>query len=473
MKKIIKLLLFISIINLGLIGCSSEKKSDSSSQQGTYLTDFGKEFAEEHSDDERVIDYYETEDIILSTDWDDITKSGDALDKLMTIAKDNNLSEIKDTISEYKERLEKNYLLDDTKLDRLAKSFANYLVAKIYYEENDYQYAMDINVFDYISYCEAKGLTSEKFSDYDGIRFQLYDGEDDAGAVYLDFNNNVYSVYPKLTLLDSVVTNANVDAFTAQTMDEQIDKCVLNILNYVSSALFYPDLNNSELGILLTSDEINELYNVLSTLSYEQLTDIFADAPELYPSFIMVQTDYSVINMDFAWGEIKVSAVYNREFYKEDRYKSFLDYSGNDDDEETSVNQTISSLDEYVDYINGNYSEYTIAWAIYASNSEEPTDQSNVSDNISNNLEQKLFNSINYALSQGANFNCDMSQSDLKEIYESIEDGTFFEDSYFEYVTEYGRDRYNYEMKYDGLTVTMYYDSSTDTYGYDVQEMEE
>jgi hypothetical protein len=114
-----------------------------------------------------------------------------------------------------------------------------------------------------------------------------------------------------------------------------------------------------------------------------------------------------------------------------------------------------------------------MAWAIYASNSEEPTTQSTVSDNISNNLEQKLFNSINYALSQGANFNCDMSQSDLKEIYESIEDGTFFEDSYFEYVTEYGRDRYNYEMKYDGLTVTMYYDSSTDTYGYDVQEMEE
>jgi hypothetical protein len=39
-------------------------------------------------------------------------------------------------------------------------------------------------------------------------------------------------------------------------------------------------------------------------------------------------------------------------------------------------------------------------------------------------------------------------------------------------VTEYGRDRYNYEIKYDGLTVTVYYDSSTDTYGFDIQELE-
>lgn len=75
-------------------------------------------------------------------------------------------------------------------------------------------------------------------------------------------------------------------------------------------------------------------------------------------------------------------------------------------------------------------------------------------------LEQKLFDYINYA--------SDMSQDDIRAIYDAIGDGSFFSGTYFEYVTEYGKDRYNYEICYDGLTVTVYCDYIENIYGFDI-----
>lgn len=89
-----------------------------------------------------------------------------------------------------------------------------------------------------------------------------------------------------------------------------------------------------------------------------------------------------------------------------------------------------------------------------------------------NELQSKLFDSVNYAFSQGASQNLDMSQADLKEIYSEIEDRTWFENSDFQYVTEYGKDRYNYDISYEDLLLTIYYDSTSDLYGFDIQIIE-
>ena len=89
-----------------------------------------------------------------------------------------------------------------------------------------------------------------------------------------------------------------------------------------------------------------------------------------------------------------------------------------------------------------------------------------------NELQSKLFDSANYAFSQGASQNLDMSQADLKEIYSEIEDRTWFENSDFQYVTEYGKDRYNYDISYEDLLLTIYYDSTSDLYGFDIQIIE-
>ena len=87
-------------------------------------------------------------------------------------------------------------------------------------------------------------------------------------------------------------------------------------------------------------------------------------------------------------------------------------------------------------------------------------------------LEQQLFDSINYALSIGLTTNCDMSQEALKQIYEKIEDGSFFSESMFSYVTEYGKDRYNYEISYDSLELVVYCDYITGLYGFEILETE-
>ena len=106
-------------------------------------------------------------------------------------------------------------------------------------------------------------------------------------------------------------------------------------------------------------------------------------------------------------------------------------------------------------------------------NTEQTTQNSQVDNNInSSELEQALFDSINYALSIGMTSNCDMSQETLKELYKKIEDGSFFEESMFSYVTEYGKDRYNYEITYDSLNVIVYCDYTTGLYGFDIEVTE-
>ena len=94
------------------------------------------------------------------------------------------------------------------------------------------------------------------------------------------------------------------------------------------------------------------------------------------------------------------------------------------------------------------------------------------SENEGNELESKLFNSVNYALSQGAYQNLDMSQADLKEIYTEIENGSWFETTMFEYITEYGKDRYNYDISYEDIVITIYYDATSDLYGFDIMTTE-
>lgn len=118
----------------------------------------------------------------------------------------------------------------------------------------------------------------------------------------------------------------------------------------------------------------------------------------------------------------------------------------------------------------------TSATEINATNTGDRTLEESIANNESgvdeeeSELSQILFNSINYALSIGATSNCDMSQENLKKLYEKIEDGSFFEESLFTYITEYGKERYNYKIGYDGLALCVYYDSSEDLYGFDILE---
>ena len=88
----------------------------------------------------------------------------------------------------------------------------------------------------------------------------------------------------------------------------------------------------------------------------------------------------------------------------------------------------------------------------------------------SSDLEQALFDSINYSLSIGTTNNCDMSQDILKKIYDKVEDGSFFEETMFSFVNEYGKERYNYEISYDSLVVIIYHDSIEDMYGFEILE---
>lgn len=120
-----------------------------------------------------------------------------------------------------------------------------------------------------------------------------------------------------------------------------------------------------------------------------------------------------------------------------------------------------------------------LVWELYGNTANIITVEHNYEE-IANNessvdveeseLSQILFNSINNALSIGATSNCDMSQENLKKLYEKIEDESFFKQSLFTYITEYGKDRYNYEIGYDGLVLCVYYDSSEDLYGFDILE---
>lgn len=120
-----------------------------------------------------------------------------------------------------------------------------------------------------------------------------------------------------------------------------------------------------------------------------------------------------------------------------------------------------------------------LVWDFYENTADIITVEQNYEE-IANNessvdveeseLSQILFNSINNALSTGATSNCDMSQENLKKLYEEIEDGSFFEQSLFTYITEYGKERYNYEIGYDGLVLCVYYDSNEDLYGFDILE---
>lgn len=48
-----------------------------------------------------------------------------------------------------------------------------------------------------------------------------------------------------------------------------------------------------------------------------------------------------------------------------------------------------------------------------------------------------------------------------------IKDGSFCENAMFTYVSEYGSDRYNYELNYDALEVIVYYDSISNLYGFE------
>lgn len=85
-------------------------------------------------------------------------------------------------------------------------------------------------------------------------------------------------------------------------------------------------------------------------------------------------------------------------------------------------------------------------------------------------LEQALFDSINYSLSMGITNNSDIDQETLKQIYDKVEDGSFFEETLFSYVNEYGKDRYNYEISYDSLVMIIYYDRIEDVYGFEILE---
>lgn len=104
------------------------------------------------------------------------------------------------------------------------------------------------------------------------------------------------------------------------------------------------------------------------------------------------------------------------------------------------------------------YNEHTITLA--QGEPQAPT--------VTNDLEQKLFDSINYSLSIGLKENADMDQVTLKEIYDQMCDGSFFETTMFSYISEYGDEKHCIDISYDSLWMTVYYDSSTGLYGFEI-----
>lgn len=327
---------------ISLIGCG--KTSDIS-----YLTEEGVNFAKEHSGDERISDYYEAEVIITSATWKKEKDALKALSQLNSIAETHHLNMICDEISEYEGRINKGLKLDNSRINSLGRSFACYLLEKMYYEENPYQYSVNVNVMDYVSYFENQGMQSETIESYDGITIQLYNDEKKAASLSLDFEGNVKAALPKITLVNKALDVANSEKKEEEKNTAYANNFCLN----VQSISFYNELQNSVLPLILSDNEIVELYNCLSSISTADFIKMCEGNLGLVN--IYVETDASVVLVDASYGGCRISWISNRDSYKY-KYPNFVNYDSIEemDEDEIKITPGINSAAELVETINRN-----------------------------------------------------------------------------------------------------------------------
>lgn len=333
-------------------------------------------------------------------------------------------------------------------------------------EENIKKFFDEYNTVEELQdYLEKSGIV-EKYPLFD---FSIEELDND-GRFYIQASSLEWN----LDDAEEMVKSANNDGIRIFTSMGSIHSCYI----------FYPNDDNGNAGWIITgNDEVQKVFESGKCYSKKEIQD-FLDEFNNYTLnegmelHLLVSAYKCIINTEVG-GVADLDTEYAKllaEFY--DVVIDCKEYVV----ERTENNKTVydhyyAPIDYKEDantltliYSNGktliiNLQDWTTTVGSIADNN------SDVSTN-SSELEQKLFDSINYALSIGMTSNCDMSQETLKELYEKIEDGSFFEESMFSYVTEYGKDRYNYEITYDSLNVIVYCDYTTGLYGFEIEMTE-
>ena len=500
MKKVLGILLgvFVVVILLALIGGNSKSKSkkdstevsvledleerdsidmEAEAKKHPFLTSEGVRFAKKHEDDARITDYYEAEKKICDTDWGDVNELEKALGELKSMARNYGLYELEDEVDEYLRRIEINSVIDSEEYVELGVDFARWMVIGLYAESAEYEYPLDVDMTEYVSICESLGLTMEREKDYSGIRYSFLDSEEkNRGRVYLDMKGNVSSIYVGLDIIPSITTVVDAIVFQDQSKEKQAEQIVEYAYQALQDMSVYETLYDRRLTAVLTENEIRELAFVLHSFTKEKLANMYGnEADRLWECYI--QTDEHAVTLSGVMGCIGIGSIFDKDFFKDtDLFREFTREPS--DNFEMGEMPRFSSLEQYVgtnDYKFCEIADTPLQFDVgvetdidIEQNSANNTDSS--IEVTGSELEQKLFDSINYALSIGSTSNCDMDQETLKVIYEKIEDGSFLEESMFSLVNQYGKDRYNYEIGYDALVVCVYCDYTENLYGFDILE---
>lgn len=511
MKKVLRILLgaFVVVMLFASIGsCSkSESKKDSTedvvsedlekgysfdmeaeAKKHPFLTSEGVRFAKEHEDDARITDYYEAEKKICDTDWGDVDELEKALGELKSMARNHGLDELEDEVDQYLDRITVNGVIDSEEYDQLGYSFACWMVEGLYAESVEYDYPLDVDMTEYVSICESLGLTMVRKKYYGEVIYFFFDSEREiCGRVWLDLKGNVKSIDVNLQIIPSIITVVDGDVFMDQSREKQVEQTAEHTYQALQDISVFETLYDRRLAAVLTENEIQELAFVLHSFTSEKLADMFGNRMEQYVWYI--QTDEHMVALRGSTGGITISSIYDKDFFRSTYQASLIRHPSGDF--ETGEVTGFSSMEEYVESENSKYggtngdtiAYYEIADTPLQFDVDMPENDGDIEQNPANNtdsnqeangseLEQKLFDSINYALSIGATSNCDLDQETLKVLYEKIEDGSFFEESMFSLVNQYGKDRYNYEISYDALVVCIYcvYNYTENLYGYDILE---
>ena len=220
--------------------------------------------------------------------------------------------------------------------------------------------------------------------------------------------------------------------------EESVDTQISTEETEIISATSTPEINDNGTVLRTLEESILSVYTVISDyMDTGKVLEINTD-----DLWVLYNNWDEIQKMDIFEKPIDMKAANNIvEFYYDNGFCLVWDFYGNTAD-------IIKAEQNYEEIVNSERND----------------------DMEESELSQTLFDSINYALSIGGTSNCDMNQENLKKLYEKIEDGSFFEESLFTYITEYGKERYNYEIGYDGLVLCVYYDSSEDLYGFDILE---
>lgn len=506
MKKVLRILLgaFVVVMLFASIGsCSkSESKKDSTedvvsedlekgysfdmeaeAKKHPFLTSEGVRFAKEHEDDARITDYYEAEKKICDTDWGDVDELEKALGELKSMARNHGLYELEDEVDKYLDRIKFDGVIDPEEYELLGYSFACWMVGGLYAESVEYDYPLDVDMTEYVSICESLGLTMERKKYYDEMLYNFLDSEENGcGHVLLDMKGNVKSIRVDLQIIPSIITVVDGDVFLDQSREKQVEQTVEYAYQALQDISVFETLYDRRLAAVLTENEIQELAFVLHSFTREKLADMFGNQEGLLGVYF-IQTDEHSVGLCGSMGKISVTNISDKDFFKS-TYGAHLIRRPSDNFETREVTG-FSSMEEFVESANskGTIAYYEIADTPLQFDVDMEENNKDAEQNPANNtdsnleangseLEQKLFDSINYALSIGATSNCDLDQETLKVLYEKIEDGSFFEESMFSLVNQYGKDRYNYEISYDALVVCIYcvYNYTENLYGYDILE---